>query len=44
MFQQGKQTLIGFPALVDRVTHCDLEVFDDQLTSKMKINEHLDPQ
>ncbi len=27
--QQGKQTLIGFPALVDRITHCDLEVFDD---------------
>jgi ATP-dependent helicase HrpA len=27
--QQGKQTLIGYPALVDRVTHCDLEVFDD---------------
>ncbi|MDQ7970442.1 MAG: ATP-dependent RNA helicase HrpA [Oxalicibacterium faecigallinarum] len=27
--QQGKQTLIGFPALVDRKTHCDLEVFDD---------------
>jgi ATP-dependent helicase HrpA len=27
--QQGKQTLIGFPALVDRVTYCDLEVFDD---------------
>ncbi|MGH8808193.1 MAG: ATP-dependent RNA helicase HrpA, partial [Noviherbaspirillum sp.] len=27
--QQGKQTLIGFPALVDRTTHCDLEVFDD---------------
>ena len=27
--QRGKQTLIGFPALVDRVTHCDLEVFDD---------------
>ena len=23
------QTLIGFPALVDRKTHCDLEVFDD---------------
>jgi len=23
------QTLIGFPALVDRQTHCDLEVFDD---------------
>ena len=27
--QQGRQTLIGFPALVDRTTHCDLEVFDD---------------
>lgn len=26
---RGKQTLIGFPALVDRKTHCDLEVFDD---------------
>ncbi|HXA45984.1 MAG TPA: DUF3418 domain-containing protein, partial [Burkholderiaceae bacterium] len=27
--QQGKQTLIGFPALVDKITHCDIEVFDD---------------
>lgn len=27
--QQGKQTLIGFPALVDKVTCCDLDVFDD---------------
>ncbi|MFC5474922.1 ATP-dependent RNA helicase HrpA [Paraherbaspirillum soli] len=27
--QQGKQTLIGFPALVDKQSHCDLEVFDD---------------
>ncbi|MBK4733186.1 ATP-dependent RNA helicase HrpA [Noviherbaspirillum pedocola] len=27
--QQGKQTLIGFPALVDRGSHCELEVFDD---------------
>ncbi|WP_413673957.1 ATP-dependent RNA helicase HrpA [Massilia cellulosiltytica] len=26
---QGKITLIGFPALVDKGTHCDLEVFDD---------------
>jgi ATP-dependent helicase HrpA len=26
---RGKQTLIGFPALVDRKNHCDLEVFDD---------------
>jgi ATP-dependent helicase HrpA len=27
--QQGKQTLIGYPALVDKVTHCHIEVFDD---------------
>ncbi len=27
--QQGRQTLIGFPALVDKGMHCDLEVFDD---------------
>jgi len=27
--RQGKLTLIGFPALVDKGTHCDLEVFDD---------------
>jgi ATP-dependent helicase HrpA len=27
--ERGKQTLIGFPALVDKATHCDLEVFDD---------------
>jgi ATP-dependent helicase HrpA len=27
--KQGKLSLIGFPALVDKVTHCDLEVFDD---------------
>jgi ATP-dependent helicase HrpA len=27
--QQAKQTLIGFPALVDKATHCDIEVFDD---------------
>ena len=26
---QGRITLIGFPALVDKKTHCDLEVFDD---------------
>ena len=26
---KGKQTLVGFPALVDRGEHCDLEVFDD---------------
>ncbi|UGQ45156.1 ATP-dependent RNA helicase HrpA [Massilia endophytica] len=27
--KQGKLSLIGFPALVDKGTHCDLEVFDD---------------
>ncbi len=27
--KQGKQTLIGFPALVDKGAHCELEVFDD---------------
>ncbi|GGC59223.1 ATP-dependent RNA helicase HrpA [Undibacterium terreum] len=27
--QQGKQTLIGYPALVDKTTHCQIEVFDD---------------
>jgi ATP-dependent helicase HrpA len=26
---QGKLSLIGFPALVDKGIHCDLEVFDD---------------
>ncbi len=27
--QQGRQKLIGFPALVDKGMHCDIEVFDD---------------
>ena len=27
--QQGKQTLIGYPALVDKLAHCHIEVFDD---------------
>ncbi len=27
--KRGKQTLYGYPALVDKQTHCDLEVFDD---------------
>nr|WKF56492.1 hypothetical protein HUO10_000950 [Paraburkholderia busanensis] len=26
--RRGGQTLFGYPALVDRVTHCDVEVFD----------------
>ena len=27
--QKGNKTLFGYPALVDRVDYCDLEVFDD---------------
>lgn len=27
--RKGNQTLFGYPALVDRETHCDVEVFDD---------------
>ena len=27
--QRGRQTLLGFPALVDKGAHCDIEVFDD---------------
>ena len=27
--EKGKMSLIGFPALVDKTTHCELEVFDD---------------
>jgi ATP-dependent helicase HrpA len=27
--QQGKQSLIGFPALVDKGAYCQIEVFDD---------------
>jgi ATP-dependent helicase HrpA len=27
--KRGKQTLYGYPALVDHQTHCDIEVFDD---------------
>src|SRR5690606_40704511 len=27
--RRGGQTVIGYPALVDKGTHCDLDVFDD---------------
>ena len=33
---QGKQTLIGYPALVDKTTSCQLQVFDDpEVAAKM---------
>ena len=32
--QQGRQTLIGFPALIDRGTFCDLEVVDDPVEAE----------
>jgi len=32
--QKGNQTLFGYPALVDRINTCDLEVFDDLLDAR----------
>ncbi|QWD91493.1 ATP-dependent RNA helicase HrpA [Polynucleobacter sp. MWH-Braz-FAM2G] len=32
--QKGNKTLLGYPALVDRVDYCDLEVFDDLLEAR----------
>jgi ATP-dependent helicase HrpA len=32
--QKGNKTLFGYPALVDREDHCDLEVFDDLLEAR----------
>ena len=32
--QKGNKTLFGYPALVDRVDYCDLEVFDDLLEAR----------
>ena len=34
--QKGSQTLFGYPALVDRGTACDLEVFDDLNDARKK--------
>lgn len=31
---QGKQSLIGYPALVDKTTHCEIEVFDEPAMAK----------
>ena len=32
--QKGNRTLFGYPALIDRGEHCDLEVFDDLLEAR----------
>jgi ATP-dependent helicase HrpA len=32
--QKGNRTLFGYPALVDRIETCDLEVFDDLLEAR----------
>ena len=32
--KRGKQSLIGYPALVDKTTHCEIEVFDDPALAK----------
>jgi ATP-dependent helicase HrpA len=32
--QKGAKTLFGYPALVDRVDYCDLEVFDDLIEAR----------
>ena len=31
---RGKQTLFGYPALVDKETHCEIEVFDEPALAK----------
>ncbi len=32
--KRGKQSLIGYPALVDKTTHCEIEVFDEPALAK----------
>ncbi|MGN0918378.1 MAG: ATP-dependent RNA helicase HrpA [Oxalobacter sp.] len=32
--RRGKQSLIGYPALVDKNTHCEIEVFDEPVLAK----------
>jgi ATP-dependent helicase HrpA len=39
--RRGGQTMVGFPALVDRGEHCALEVFDDQQQAREKHREGL---
>lgn len=31
---KGKQSLIGYPALADKTTHCEIEVFDEPAMAK----------
>ncbi len=39
--RKGGQTLVGFPALVDRGTHVEIEVFDEPETAAQKHREGL---
>ncbi len=39
--QRDGQTLLGYPALVDREDHCTLEVFDDPVVARMRHREGL---
>ena len=39
--RRGGQTMVGFPALVDRGEHCALEVFDDPQQAREKHREGL---
>jgi ATP-dependent helicase HrpA len=39
--QRGGQTLLGYPALVDRGEHCTLEVFDDPLVARSRHRDGL---
>ncbi len=34
--RRGGQTVFGYPALVDRETHCDLDVFDDPEAARQR--------
>ncbi|MDL2284210.1 ATP-dependent RNA helicase HrpA [Oxalobacter sp. OttesenSCG-928-P03] len=38
---RGKQSLIGYPALVDKETHCEIEVFDEPAVAEKTHREGL---
>jgi ATP-dependent helicase HrpA len=39
--RRGGQALVGYPALVDRATHCSLDVFDDPAEARSQHREGL---